>query len=141
MEIDFEDTFGWYIHKADLIVKCGMHRALKEYDITVEQFTILSRLSVQDGINQKALAKKCLKDQAALTRILDILEKKQLVKREIAPYDRREFLVFITDMGRFQFAEALPQVKIAGDKVLESLSKEETQIIKTLLRKFTASVE
>ncbi|WP_223254965.1 MarR family transcriptional regulator [Bacillus atrophaeus] len=43
------------------------------------------------GISQKELSARADKDQATLTKILDLLEKKNFIRREANPRDRALF--------------------------------------------------
>jgi len=89
----------------------------KPYDMTPEQYTLLVRLVEEDGINQKELAQRTARDQPTLTRILDVLERKGLVRKETDPSDRRAFLLYITDEGRKKAEELIP-IEKAYDKEL-----------------------
>jgi DNA-binding MarR family transcriptional regulator len=70
------------------------------YDVTPEQWSLLSRLAENDGISQKELAFQVDKDPTNVTRILDQLERKGLVSRTSNKEDRRSFLLFLTDQGK-----------------------------------------
>ena len=70
------------IYKARVLMRNKLSKKLKDFDITGEQWSVLKHVFEKEGCNQKDLATRCLKDRAALTRILDILEKKSLIKRE-----------------------------------------------------------
>lgn len=48
-------------------------------------------------MSQKELSKLTEKDQATLTRIIDLLEKKKLIQRRINEQDRRSFILHVTD--------------------------------------------
>src|SRR5688572_15254749 len=65
-------------------------------DITPEQWFILFRLHENEGQSQGELADKDLQDHPNITRMLDMLEKRQLVIRTADPQDRRKFLIFLT---------------------------------------------
>ena len=53
--------------------------ALKPYDITPEQWLVLYHIGEHEGLNQKEVAAKADKDQPTTTRILDLLEKKDIL--------------------------------------------------------------
>ena len=46
-----------------------------------------------------------IRDNAAITRVLNILESKQLVRRSNLPHDKREFLIYLTDEGYALYKE------------------------------------
>lgn len=72
---------------------------LKSYQITTEQWVVLRTLKDSDRISQKELSIKTDKDQATLTKILDLLEKRETVRRVPNPSDRRSYLIEITQKG------------------------------------------
>jgi len=82
-------------------------------------------------------------DNAAITRLVDKLEKSQLVGRRINPHDRRQMLIEITDEG-LQKATAVKKVAHAANKKIgEGFSNEEMAIYKrvnqAILQKFSWS--
>ena len=77
----------------------------KEFDklnlgITVEQWVILKFLSEKTDLNQKELAVKSNRDPASITRTLDLLEKKDLLKRLAIPNNRRSYKIGLTIKGK-----------------------------------------
>lgn len=73
---------------------------LKEHDITPEQWSVLYYVCAQEGMNQKELASHVFKDQPTTARILDVLHRKNLIRKETDPQDRRAFLVYPHPAGR-----------------------------------------
>ena len=73
---------------------------LKEHDITPEQWSVLYYVCAQEGMNQKELASHVFKDQPTTARILDVLHRKNLIRKEMDPQDRRAFLVYPLPAGR-----------------------------------------
>lgn len=139
MNYNLDESIRWCIHKADLALKNSAQRILNPYDITIEQWGILSRLYEEEGCNQKELAEKNLKDQAALTRILDLLEKKQWVYRARSEHDRREFLLFITDAGRELCQTVIPALLQNAAEMTACLSQHELDQLKKSLAKLAAA--
>ncbi|MCG2968914.1 MarR family transcriptional regulator, partial [Escherichia coli] len=72
---------------------------LRPYEITPEQWTVLKKVSESDRITQKQLAIKADKDQATLTKILDLLEKSGHLQRIRNPEDRRSYYIQQTEKG------------------------------------------
>jgi len=72
----------------------------REFGITVDQWSILKSLKQHADLSQKELAEYCGKDQPTLTRIVDLLVRKNLVERRSNPSDRRSFVVHLTPEGK-----------------------------------------
>jgi MarR family transcriptional regulator, transcriptional regulator for hemolysin len=115
---------------------------IKNFDITPEQWTVLKRLSENDGINQKELAVKAEKDQPTVTRILDILERKELIIKKKNKDDRRSFILFITDKGIAVKEELSPIIEeIWEEKILTGISEEDLEVYRSVLVKLNENIE
>jgi MarR family transcriptional regulator, transcriptional regulator for hemolysin len=58
--------------------------------ITIDQWIVLKAISENPGISQRQIAASVFKDQASLTRIIDLLVKKNLLARNSNGIDRRK---------------------------------------------------
>lgn len=135
MDFIVDDSVGFIVSRTHIKMKNYLQQKFKPLDITTEQWGVLARLSVQSGISQKELSEKSCKDQPNITRILDKLEAKGLIRREANPDDRRGFLVFLTESGSDLRAKAIPIVRASLAEALKGFTDEETALLKTLLNK------
>jgi DNA-binding MarR family transcriptional regulator len=135
MYTDINNSLNSLVYKTNTILKSKLQAALNGFDITSEQWVTLERLHEKDGCNQKELSVDSFKEQAAITRTLDILEKKGLVERRKSEVDRREFLIFITKKGINLLEVVLPHVKLYRDSLQSILTQEETGTLTFLLNK------
>ncbi|MDP4160297.1 MAG: MarR family transcriptional regulator [Bacillota bacterium] len=103
--------------------------------MTREQWMILGKLFEQDGINQKELADQLLKEQSALTRTLDRMERDGYIKREVSPNDRRAFLVYLTDAGITLRNQIEPIAIACLEQAVKGFNEEEVNILKNLLNR------
>ncbi len=69
-------------------------------DVSYEQWSILVHLYRQDGQTQQALARIAVKDKAAITRLLNGLEKKNIVLRIPDRNDKRSNFVYLTNKAK-----------------------------------------
>lgn len=128
---------GFIINRADLILKNFFHNKIKSFNITREQWGILSWLYDCDGINQKELAKETFKDPAALTKTLNRMEKKDLIKRVKDENDKRAFLIYLTDTGRKLRNEIEPIAVEILEEAFHNFTEEEVETLKNLLKKLS----
>ncbi|MGQ9609995.1 MAG: MarR family winged helix-turn-helix transcriptional regulator [bacterium] len=70
------------------------------YDVTSEQWRILRCLWQKDGQRQQDLADVVNKDKTCITRIIDSMEKRDLVVRIPDRLDRRQNLIYLTNKGK-----------------------------------------
>ncbi|PRD56957.1 MarR family winged helix-turn-helix transcriptional regulator [Sphingobacterium gobiense] len=108
----------------------------KAFDITIDQWSILKVLYNEDPMTHKELAEKTGKDQPTLTRIVDIIIKKELVERVGHPEDRRCLLIQLTTNGEKKVKALSPEVAQIRMKAWENLSEEDfknfTRILNTI---------
>ncbi len=104
-------------------------------DITPEQWTVLLYLWEQDGVTQQQLCNATFKDKPSMTRLIDNMEKVNLVVRIASKKDRRTNLVHLTKKGR-EMKEKSQYIAIKTLKeALHGLGTEELRTSQEVLRK------
>jgi DNA-binding MarR family transcriptional regulator len=133
--MDLQNLIGYLVHRTDVKMTNYFTKRLKPYDVTPEQWSIISILCSQRGTTQKELAEAMDKDQTTLVRMIQSMERKGIVKRTINDEDRRSYDLFLTEKGDAIKKTVLPVVKDAHQVVTSHLSKEEIKQLKSLLNK------
>ena len=64
--------------------------------ITIEQWSVLYHLWKEDGKSQQELCNRTFRDKPSITRLVDNLEKLNLVKRVSSKEDRRINMIYLT---------------------------------------------
>ncbi len=81
-----------------------MHRAAQshfaQFDITADQFVLLSLLSEEDGVTQSELGDRMASDGNTVTAMLKLLENREYVRRVRCKTDGRARRVHLTAAGR-----------------------------------------
>ncbi|MGC9150641.1 MAG: MarR family winged helix-turn-helix transcriptional regulator [Microbacter sp.] len=109
--------------------------------ITTEQWTVLACLWKQDKVTQQALCQLTLKNKPSMTRLIDNLEKRQLVRRMPDINDRRNNLIYLTDAGKeLQYTTTLV-VQVVANKTLRDISEEELDISRQVLKKIMSNLQ
>ena len=65
-------------------------------NLTIEQWSVLYHLWKEDGISQQELCNATFRDKPSITRLVDNLEKLELVKRVASENDRRINRIHLT---------------------------------------------
>ena len=112
-----------------------------ETGITVDQWVLLKIIHENGQIAQVDIAQIAQKDTASVTRILDLLQKKGLIRRLDDDLDRRKYMISLTPTGREFVAKTLPKVNQIRSKIIAGLSKEDIQTLKRILDKIRRNVE
>ncbi|MBD2867671.1 MarR family winged helix-turn-helix transcriptional regulator [Paenibacillus arenilitoris] len=133
--MELKDTVGYMISSTSRRLNQQLQQLFQDYDVSPEQWSLLISLDEQDGITHKDLAQRTEKDPANLTRLVDQLEGKSLVKRAANPNDRRSQLVCITDQGR-KTARTLAPIEAAFvGRLLQGTTDEEIESFKRFMAK------
>jgi DNA-binding MarR family transcriptional regulator len=111
------------------------------YDITPEQFGVLARLRVQQGMNQTQLGERMLKDRHNMTRILTLLERRGYIERRPDSSDRRIFRIFLTESGRGVQEELTPIVTKHLDELLDGVPYHDQQTIRKTLKRIVSNIQ
>ncbi len=95
-------SIGHKINKSARLITQRLGRNFKEnnFAITTEQWKILLYLWREDGQTQNSLAETSGKDEPGVSRIINTMEKHDLVRRIRHPHDRRTNLIYLTETGR-----------------------------------------
>lgn len=123
-------------------MKVGLLRAFQAqgFNVTPEQWTVLSSLWEDDGLNQTLIAERTLKDRHNITRILNLLENGGMVRRESDSGDRRCQKVYLTEAGK---ALEPKLIRVATDFLHEAfagMSQEDLNSMKRILGQILKNV-
>ncbi|MBX9806191.1 MAG: MarR family transcriptional regulator [Flavobacteriaceae bacterium] len=97
--------------------------------LTKEQWTILGVLWQNDGCSQQTLADKTFRDKPSITRLVDNLEKENLVKRQPDNNDRRLNLIFLTPKGKIIEKEVIEIVNQTFNDAIKGIDPQNLKII------------
>ena len=126
----------------------SIEQAIKEYrkvsqkniakivkDITVDQCLVLIILNKDAKISQNELANLIFKDNASITRMIELMVKKDYLNRTIHKEDRRKFNLETTEKGKKTIKLIDPIIKINRKTALNGLSLEEIYLLDKTLNK------
>ena len=111
---------GHLIHRVKTELLAAMDRelardeVLASLEVSSAQFIILATLSLGSAKSASDLCKGISYDAGAMTRMLDRLEEKGLLRRSRDPADRRLVNLELTERG----TEAMPRMRAASMRVL-----------------------
>ena len=104
-------------------------------DLTSVQFAALDAIAQQPGIDQASLAATISFDRATIGGVIDRLESKGLVQREVSARDRRARRLQLTPEGKQLLAASRPVVETLQAEILAPLSRAERAAFLALARK------
>ncbi len=115
------ELYSFVTGKASIAIARRLQKKfnLASLNITIEQWSVLYQLWKQDGLSQQDLCRATFRDKPSITRLVDNLEKLQLVKRVAASNDRRINRICLTKLA-FKLQEQTMQM--AEDTLNEALN-------------------
>jgi DNA-binding MarR family transcriptional regulator len=133
---EFEKSFGRALGTAHTNLFKHLSKLMKaaQLPITPEQFGLMTHLWKQDGLSQQELAVLTCRDRANVTRIIDILEREEIVERRDDVNDRRVFKIFLTKKGKALEENTAAIAKQAIKDATQGISKEEIDICMKVLK-------
>jgi DNA-binding MarR family transcriptional regulator len=110
------------LRTADVVRRAGA-RVIEPYGITLQQFNVLRILrgAGQGGLPTLEIAARMIEEAPGITRLLDRLERKALVKRQRCPRDRRRVLCTITSAGLRLLSALDAPLAATEDALMETL--------------------
>lgn len=109
-------------------------------ELSVSQFGVLEALLHRGPMHQHEIAKRLLKSGGNVTMVIDNLEKRDMVRRERDPNDRRCVTVQLTDAGRDAIGRVFPRVEETIVEGMAALTPEEQETLAKLCRKLGRDV-
>ncbi len=134
------DSLGRRIYLTSQAIRNNIDRLLKPFDLTREQLHLLNNLNRQKGRTQSEIGGLIGKSPANMTRILDRLEKKNLIVRRDNPEDRRSQLVLLTIEGAELSREMSRLIKALSSRIEENIDKEDRAVVVKVLAQMEANL-
>jgi DNA-binding MarR family transcriptional regulator len=112
-----------------------LSRILDGHGITLQQYNVLRILrgAGPDGLPTLEIAERMIERTPGITRLLDRLERKRLVRRERCPTDRRQVTCRITEGGLALLARLDAPIAEADERALGGLSEAEAKRLSRML--------
>lgn len=113
-------------------------KALKCYDVSLQQFNVLRILRGRKGIpaNLSTLNERMVTKMSNTTRLVDKLLQKDFVQRVICESNRRKVEITITPKGEEVLKDMDKIMKKTESDLLENFSERELEQLNLLLHKF-----
>src|SRR5512146_1239432 len=104
-------------------------------ECTKPQYAVLRAVEADPGLDQASAAQFAGSDKATVAALLERLEGRGLIRREVDPFDRRRRKLYLTEQGESLLASVGPVVSDLNQELLSRLSPSEKADLVILLRK------
>lgn len=140
--IELEELFLVLTGKISSAINRAVLRgfSINNIDITTEQWTVMACLWKEDKVTQQKLCDLTSKDKPSITRLIDNLEKRNLVTRVSDANDRRINLIHLTSKGEQLQTKAMESIQKIAEKALKNIEDTELDISKNVLKKIISNL-
>ena len=115
--------------------KFGQNAQKFGINISQDQWLVLGPVWKNEGISQKDIAEYCGKDKTSVTKIIDTLEKRNLMVRYPDQIDQRIKRVILSNKGKELMKNAMPIMEQTRNEVRKGISDQEIGLFKTVFSK------
>ena len=131
------ELYSFITGKASTAIARRMQKNFKQngIEITIEQWSVLYHLWKEDGMSQQALCDATSRDKPSITRLVDNLEKLQLVNRVASKDDRRINMIYLTPEAQELQEKAMELANQTLNEALEGVTHGQVEIAKEVLQK------
>lgn len=137
-------SYGFQLNFTTRNMRRYSNEALKRanLDITVDHWGILRILEENNGqLNASQLSKIMLKDKPTMTRMVDVIVKKELVERLPDPNDRRATIIQLTKTGYKRVKNAHKVVNQVRTDMSQLLSKKDFKDLERILQRINSAID
>ena len=121
--------FGELLKQFLIDLQSVFRTQLKKLDLTLSQIILISSIPI-GGIDMTTLSIKIGVDNSTLTRLIDILIKNGIVKKNKNPKDKRSFIVTVTEKGEFLQSKIELEIESFVTKIFQKTSSVDQEELK-----------
>lgn len=136
-----ERSIGYLVKRSSALMTEIIERTFQEHGVSFTQWVALKNLDDGSNATLTELARKINHDQGSLSRAIDQLEQQGLVRRRRCEMDRRQIRLDLTAAGREFVKAQTPLVIEMLNRIFESFSPEETEVLIKLFNKLVHRLE
>ncbi|WP_434033054.1 MarR family winged helix-turn-helix transcriptional regulator [Cupriavidus sp. a3] len=130
---------GYLVTEVRNHLLAGIERELLPLQITAAQFVVLNSIVSGKGRTLSEFCKLLGYDSGAMTRLLDRIEAKGIIRRVDNPADRRSYIVELTEQGKAVFPQARQGTESAFRSMLSGFSETDAETLRGLLHRILAN--
>jgi len=112
----------YLLNQVSSAVRLKLERALREFDLTATQYTVMSRVKGREILSSARLARAHHVSPQTMNELIANLEGRGFLSRKEDPENRRVLLVSLTDAGRDLLAACDRKVDVLEGDFFTSLN-------------------
>ena len=127
MNYALKNSIAYRFIRAANSVNKTLNKKLNPYNIAIEQRATLEIIKFESNVNQTTISNLLGKDKTTISRSLNSLEKKGLIKKSETLGDKRSNNIQLTSSGERILEDTLDEVTSYRESLNDKLSKEELE--------------
>ena len=130
------ELYSFITGKASTAIARRLQRKFNQagLNLTIEQWSVLYHLWKKDGMSQQELCNATFRDKPSITRLVDNLEKLELVKRVPSDADRRINGIYLTKQGQKLQDQTMEIAEETLNEALVGISPQNVNLCKEILQ-------
>jgi len=143
MKYNFNDSFGFLVVKTGRLIENRLKNNFERenMDITPQQWSVLTYLWNVDGISQQKLADAFSKDKTSMTRLLNNMEKNELIIRNQDKEDKRNKRVSLTYKSKLLKKDSIKIAEKTLMEMLDGVDHSSVKLSKKVLKQININLE
>jgi DNA-binding MarR family transcriptional regulator len=125
---------SYLVARLDRLIRSRLAEALKPFDVSVTQYTVLSVLQHRPGLSNAQLARRSYITAQAMHQMVNGLEERGLITREVSPDHGRVQMTELTPAGRELLRRCDRAVNEVEERIFGSLGDGEENRLRDLLQ-------
>jgi DNA-binding MarR family transcriptional regulator len=141
MKTNAENHVGYLIQQISHLLEQSFNKNLANEDLSFSHARLIYLLYKNDGMTQSELQQDLLIKPSSITKLIDVLESKGLVKREASNEDARIKRIYLTNEGKKK-EEILCSIKENTEvNLLKTISESEHQDLIRILKSLKQTLQ
>jgi DNA-binding MarR family transcriptional regulator len=130
-----ENAIPFLLARAGISMGQAFTKQLSAYDLTLNEWRVCASLFENEHSTLSQVAYSCSNDPSTLSRTVNRLIQKGLVKRVQSKIDRRSYLLTLTGTGRTLTEKIIPLAQKYETQALNNFKESEVDQLRKLLKK------
>jgi DNA-binding MarR family transcriptional regulator len=139
--LEANSSVGYLVKRCGVLMTQVAEQRFETLSISFTQWLVLVQLAQQEQVSATQLSEYLCHDMGALTRVVDALEQRGLVRRERSSRDRRAVEIAITPAGRRQAQQGKRLIVELLNRLTEPFTEPEIGTLIALLQRLMGHLQ
>lgn len=139
-DMKINESIGFLLNSSARLMKRKLEKNLKKYNVTTSQWAVMQLLYQRKILTQAEIAEELNSDRATCGAVLDKLNSKGFVTKQVDEKDRRAYRVSLTDQGMDLVSKLADLAQQCNEVALISFTKEDWEKLQEYLNQIITNL-